>query len=64
MKEIGMGVGYSINSFALIRIEAGRVRPNDFATRALMINSRKVGSSIGMSPGLVPFSILSINVRS
>ena len=58
--ETEMGFGYSINSCALIRIDVGRVMPSDFAARALTISSRSVGSSIGMSPGLVPFNILSI----
>jgi hypothetical protein len=53
-------MAHSINSSALIRMDVGRVRPSDFATRALTISSMLVGSSIGMSPGLVPFSILSI----
>ncbi len=55
-----LALAHSINSSALIRMDVGRVRPSDFATRALTISSMEVGSSIGMSPGLVPFSILSI----
>ena len=58
--ETGMGIGYSINSSALITMDIGMVRPSDFATRLLTISSKVVGSSIGMSPGLVPLSILSI----
>ena len=58
--ETEMRIGYSINSCALIRMDVGRVMPSDFATRALTISSRSVGSSIGMSPGLVPFNILSM----
>ena len=59
-KSPGNQIGYSINSFALIRIDVGRVMSSDFATLALTISSSAVGSSIGMSPGLVPFSILSM----
>jgi hypothetical protein len=51
---------YSINSFAPIMIDIGSVRPSDFATRLLTTNSKVLGSSIGMSPGLVPLSILSM----
>ena len=54
--ETEMGVGYSINSCALIRIDVGRVMSSDFATLALTISSSAVGSSTGMSPGLAPFT--------
>jgi hypothetical protein len=51
---------YSITSSALIKTEDGIGRPSNFAVRALMISSWLVGSSMGMSPGRVPFKILSI----
>jgi hypothetical protein len=35
-------------------------RLSNFAVRALMISSWLVGSSMGMSPGRVPFKILSM----
>ena len=51
---------YSITSSALINMECGIDKPSNFAVRALTISSRVVGSSMGMSPGLVPFRILSM----
>ena len=51
---------YSITSSALIKMEFGIDKPSNFAVRALTISSWVVGSSMGMSPGLVPFRILSM----
>jgi hypothetical protein len=51
---------YSIISLALIKMEFGIDKPSNFAVLALMIRSWVVGSSTGMSPGLVPFRILSM----
>ena len=44
-----MGIGYSINSCALIRMNVGRVMPSDFATRALTITP--VGSNLKLQFG-------------
>ena len=52
--------GYSITSLALIKMEAGIDKPSNFAVRALTISSWVVGSSMGISPGLAPFRILSM----
>jgi hypothetical protein len=54
------GSNYSITSSALTKMEVGIDKPSNFAVRALTINSWVVGSSMGMSPGLVPFRILSM----
>jgi len=51
---------YSITSSALIKMEFGIDKPSNFAVRALTISSWVVGSSMGMSPGFVPFRILSM----
>jgi hypothetical protein len=51
---------YSITSSALIKMEFGIDKPSNVAVRALTISSWVVGSSMGMSPGLVPFRILSM----
>jgi hypothetical protein len=49
--------GYSITSSARIKMEFGIDKPSNFAVRALTISSWVVGSSMGMSPGLVPFRV-------
>ena len=64
--EAGSGVRapscdcYSITSSAPSKMEVGIDRPSNFAVRPLTINSWAVGSSMGMSPGLAPFRILSM----
>jgi hypothetical protein len=42
-------------SLALIKMDFGIDKPSNFAVRALTTSSWVVGSSMGMSPGLVPF---------
>ena len=51
---------YSITSLALIKIAFGIDSPSNFAVSALTISSWVVGSSIGISPAVVPFRSLSI----
>jgi hypothetical protein len=45
----------SITSFALTKMDFGIDKPSSFAVRGLTTSSWAVGSSTGMSPGLVPF---------
>ena len=45
----------SITSFALTKMDFGIDKPSNFAVRGLTTSSWVVGSSTGMSPGLVPF---------
>src|SRR5262245_25427048 len=50
---------YSITSSARASSEGGTVSPSALAVLRLITSSNFVGCSIGMSPGLVPFKILS-----
>src|SRR5215471_16968612 len=52
-------VHYWITSSARASSEGGIVSPSALAVLRLMTSSNFVGCSIGMSPGLVPFKILS-----
>jgi hypothetical protein len=45
----------SITSFALTKMDFGIDKPSNFAVRGLTTSSWVVGSSTGMSPGLVSF---------
>jgi hypothetical protein len=50
---------YSITSSARARTFGGISRPSVLAVLRLMTSSKRVGCSIGRSPGLEPFKILS-----
>ena len=50
---------YSITSSARASSEGGTSRPSAFAVLRLMASTSFVGNSIGKSPGLAPFRILS-----
>jgi hypothetical protein len=52
---------HRITSSALSRIDCGMVMPSALAVLILTSRSNFVGCSIGRSPGLAPFSILSTN---
>src|SRR4030095_10981000 len=52
-------IGYWISSVACVRIECGIVRSRTRAVFRLTTRSNFVGCSIGRSPGLAPFRILS-----
>jgi len=51
---------HSITSSAVASSLSGTVRPSVFAVLRLITSSNLVGCSIGRSPGLAPFKILSM----
>ena len=58
-EQVQRNCGYSINSSASDKYDAGMVSPSALAVIRLMTNSNFVGCSTGMSPGFVPRRILS-----
>jgi hypothetical protein len=61
-QEAGQCLSHRITSSALRRIDSGTVRCSVFAAFRLTISSNFVGCSIGRSPGLAPFRILTTYV--
>ena len=55
---------YSITSSAVASSTCGMVRPSALAVLRLITSSNLVGSSIGRSPGLAPFKILSTKLAT
>src|ERR1700731_3032127 len=49
-----LSVAHSITSSARTRVDCGTVRPSALAVLRLMANSKRVGPSIGNSPGAAP----------
>ena len=58
-EQISPYCGHSITLVACTRIDCGILRPSVLAVFKLIARSNIVGCSIGRSPGLAPYRILS-----